>query len=56
MDKNQNMYEKMKIGSYRGPIVNNNFDANLEKVKKKRKCCFAERYETAGVYFMDKTI
>lgn len=34
MDKNQNMYEKIKIGSYQGPIVNNNFDANLEKVKK----------------------
>ena len=34
MDKIQNMYEKIKIGSYQGPIVNNDFDANLEKVKK----------------------
>ena len=34
MDKIQNIYEKIKIGSYQGPIVNNDFDANLEKVKK----------------------
>lgn len=32
MDKIQNIYEKIKIGSYQGPIVNNDFDANLEKV------------------------
>ena len=32
MDKIQNMYEKIKIGSSQGPIVNNDFDANLEKV------------------------
>ena len=30
MDKIQNIYEKIKIGSYQGPIVNNDFDANLK--------------------------
>ena len=29
MDKIQNMYEKIKIGSYQGPIVNNDFDVRV---------------------------
>ena len=34
MDKIQNIYEKIKYAYDEGPIVNNDFDANLEKVKK----------------------